>query len=307
MYNEVDLCSIFFDRVIPIISNVTENFEIICVNDGSKDKTLDSLSKIHSCDSRIKIINLSRNFGKDVALTAGYDHAIGDIVIPIDSDLQDPPELIPKMVERWKEGYDTVVAIRSDRKSDTFVKRVTAEMFYRILGRLSDVPVSNAGDFRLLDRSVVEALKMLPERNRFMKGLYGWVGFNHTSVEFTREKRVAGTTKYKYWAMWNQALDGILSFSTLPLRIWTYLGFIIASISGLYGLYIVIQTLVQGVEVPGYASLYVTVLFLSGVNMIGIGILGEYVGRIFLEVKNRPNYIIKSRIGFDGSSDSFIL
>lgn len=300
MYNEADVCEPFFERVLPIIASTADDFEIICVNDGSTDNTLDLLRELHAMDTRIKILNLTRNFGKEIALTAGLEHAGGNAVIPLDADLQDPPELIPDMVAKWREGYDSVIAIRSDRQSDSYLKRATAGLFYRVLGRVADTPIpANAGDFRLLDRAVVNALLQLPERTRFMKGLYAWVGFSHAYIEYSRPQRVAGTTKWKYWNLWNLALEGIFSFTTLPLRIWTYLGFAIASISGLYGMVIVIRTMLNGVDVPGYASLLVTVLFLSGVNMVGLGILGEYLGRIFLEVKQRPMYLIGSRIGFE--------
>lgn len=303
MYNEAAVCGSFFARTLPILANLTDRFEIICVNDGSTDDTEAVLSSFASKDERIKVLNLSRNFGKEMALSAGIEHASGDAIIPIDADLQDPPELIPKMVERWKEGFDSVIAVRSDRASDTVIKRTTANLFYRVVGRLSDVPIpANAGDFRLLDRVVVEALKRLPERNRFMKGLYAWVGFRQTSISYRREQRVAGKTKWRYWGLWNFALDGMLSFSTLPLRIWTYLGVAVSLFAGGYGLFIVARTLLHGVDVPGYASLLVTVLFLGGINMIGQGVLGEYVGRIFLEVKDRPRYLVASSIGLEPKS-----
>lgn len=300
MYNEADSCGAFFERVIPIVSTVTSAFEVICVNDGSTDSTLEHLRMANSLDSRIKIVNLTRNFGKEAALTAGIDHADGDAVVPIDADLQDPPELLTELVAKWRTGYKTVVALRAKRQGDGLFKRETARAFYKILGRLAEVPIpANAGDFRLLDRSVVDALKQLPERNRFMKGLYAWVGFDQSFVEYARPARATGTSKWKFWKLWNFALDGVFSFSTVPLRIWSYLGVTIATLSGAYGIYILILTIVRGIDVPGYASLFVAVLFLGGINMIGIGILGEYVGRIFLEVKQRPIYLVESRIGFD--------
>jgi len=300
MYNEAEMCEPFFARVLPIIESGTDEFEIICVNDGSTDSTLDMLRELHARDNRIKILNLTRNFGKEIALTAGLEHASGNAIIPLDADLQDPPELIPEMVAKWREGYDSVIAVRSDRQSDSYLKRATAGLFYRFIGRVADTPIpANAGDFRLLDRAVVNALLQLPERTRFMKGLYAWVGFSHAYIEYSRPQRVAGKTKWKYWNLWNLALEGIFSFTTLPLRIWTYLGFAIASIAALYGVVIIVRTLLYGVDVPGYASLLVTILFLSGVNMVGLGILGEYLGRIFLEVKQRPMYLVGSRIGFE--------
>lgn len=307
MHNESEMCGIFFERVIPILQGLTENYEVICVNDGSRDDTLELLTGFHVRNPRIKIVNLSRNFGKEAALTAGIDYAIGDAVIPIDADLQDPPELIPDLVERWRQGFDTVIAVRSDRQSDSYLKRTTANMFYRVIGKLSEVPIpANAGDFRLLDRTVVEALKLLPERRRFMKGLYAWAGFNSSTIEYSRPQRVAGDTKWGFWGLWNFALEGIFSFTTLPLRIWTYVGLGTAAFAGFYGLYIVFHTLIYGSDVPGYASLIVLLLFFSGMNMIGLGILGEYVGRIFTEVKQRPLYLVESVAGIEkGTNERF--
>lgn len=302
MYNEAGASAEFFARVIPIVTGITEDFEIICINDGSTDSTLAELHEAHSAEPRIKVLNLTRNFGKEAALTAGIDHATGDAVVPIDADLQDPPELLTELVGKWRAGCKTVIAVRAKREGDGFLKRQTAGVFYRILTRLSEVPIPpNAGDFRLLDRSVVDALKQLPERSRFMKGLYAWVGFEQSFVEYDRPARSAGSSKWKYWKLWNFALDGVFSFSTIPLRMWTYLGLTIASVSGAYGIYILVLTLLHRIDVPGYASMFVAVLFLGGINMIGLGILGEYVGRIFMEVKQRPIYLVASRVGFDSN------
>ena len=307
MYNESEVCGLFFDRVMPVLRGLTENYEIICVDDGSHDDTVAILEGIHVKDPRIKIVSLTRNFGKEIALSAGIDHATGDAVIPIDADLQDPPEVIPDLVERWREGFDTVIAVRADRRSDSYVKRTTANLFYKVIGRLSEVPIpANAGDFRLLDRTVVDALGRLPERGRFMKGLYAWVGFKPATVEYARPAREAGSTKWRFWGLWNFALDGIFSFTTLPLRIWTYFGFGVAGAAGVYGSYIVIRTLIYGVDVPGFASLIVLLLFFSGMNMIGLGILGEYVGRIFLEVKQRPLYLVDTATGFEEAAPKIV-
>lgn len=304
MHDEAEMCGIFFERVVPIMQGLTEHYEIICVNDGSRDDTLQLLMAYHLRDPRIKIVNLSRNFGKEAALTAGIDFASGDAVIPIDADLQDPPELIPELVERWKEGFDTVIAVRRDRSSDSFLKRITAAGFYRVIGKLSEVPIpANAGDFRLLDRTVIQALIQLPERGRFMKGLYAWAGFNSTTVEYSRPGRAAGSSKWKLWGLWNFALDGIFSFTTLPLRVWSYAGLGIAFLSLLYGCFIIFHTIYFGVDVPGYASLIVVLLFFSGMNMIGLGILGEYMGRVFTEVKQRPLYIIDSLAGLEDNGN----
>ena len=300
IYNEASSLEKFFAAVIPALSGVTENFEIICINDGSTDSSLSLLQRLHRAEPRIKVVDLTRNFGKELALTAGLDAATGDAVIPMDADLQDPPELIPKLVERWLEGFDMVVAVRDDRRSDSWIKRNAANMFYRVIGRIGEVPVpSNAGDFRLIDRTVVEVLKRLPERNRFMKGIFAWVGFRQAVVTYARPPRAAGESKWGYWKLWNLALEGIFSMTTMPLRVWTYFGVGVALLAGCYMVFIVVRTLLYGVDVAGYPSLIVAILFFSGINMVGLGILGEYVGRIFVEVKQRPLYLINDTIGFD--------
>jgi glycosyltransferase involved in cell wall biosynthesis len=248
----------------------------------------------------IKVVDLSRNFGKEPALTAGLELCSGDIVIPMDVDLQDPPELIPDMIAKWQEGFDVVLAIRSDRSTDSFMKRFTASGFYKLFSRVSDVDLpDNAGDFRLMDRRVVEALKQLPERTRFMKGLFAWLGFKTTQLYFKREERFAGQGKWGSWKLWNFALDGIFSFSTTPLRIWTYLGFSLSVLSVIYLFYVVVDTLIYGNDVAGYPSLVALLLFFNGVILMGLGVVGEYVGRIFLESKRRPIYLIREKIGFD--------
>lgn len=303
MYNEADACQVFFAQVLPILQTLHCQFEIICVNDGSQDETLRELRKYAESDPRIKVIDLSRNFGKEIALSAGLDHARGDAIVPIDADLQDPPELIPEMLDLWQQGHDVVLAIRGDRSSDTHTKRITAGLFYRLMRWLGDIPIpAHAGDFRLMDRRVVDALKRLPERTRFMKGLFAWLGFQQTAVYYSRPQRAAGDTKWKPWKLWNFALDGIVSFTTLPLRIWTYLGFLVALFSLCYLVFIILRTLMLGIDVPGYASILSVVLLFSGINMIGLGILGEYIGRIFVEVKQRPLYLIRETIGLDHES-----
>jgi glycosyltransferase involved in cell wall biosynthesis len=305
IYNEATGCDEFFNAVIPVLESVTGNFEIICINDGSTDDSLALLEQRHAEDSRIKVIDLTRNFGKELALTAGLDRATGDAVIPIDADLQDPPELIPQLVERWLEGFDMVVAVREDRTSDSWLRRTTANIFYRLLGRIGEVPVpSNAGDFRLMDRVVVEVIKRLPERNRFMKGLFAWVGFRQAVVSYARPARMAGESKWGYWKLWNLALEGIFSMSTLPLRIWTYFGFLVAFLAGCYMFFIIVRTLFYGADVAGYPSLIVAILFFSGINMVGLGILGEYVGRVFVEVKHRPLYLVNSMLGFEKGQEN---
>ena len=293
-YNEEETIEPFLRRIEEILTQINEPYEIVFINDGSKDNTLNVLLNAKQNFKNIRIINFSRNFGKEAALTAGLDKARGEAAIPIDVDLQDPPELIKELVARWREGYDVVLAKRADRTSDSFAKRVSADLFYKLNGKISNVDIpNNVGDFRLMSKRVVEALKRLPENQRFMKGLFAWVGFKTTVIEYAREKREAGQSSFNGWKLWNFALDGITSFSTLPLRIWLYIGALVSFLSFLYGSFIILKTLIFGVDLPGYASLAVIMLFLGGIQLIGIGILGEYIGRIYSESKRRPSYIIE--------------
>lgn len=303
VYNEADVIDSFFARVQPILEGLELEWEVICINDGSQDGTQDLLSQWHEKSERIKVINLSRNFGKERALIAGLDLATGDAVIPIDVDLQDPPELIPRMVEKWEQGFDVVNAVRSSRKDDSVVKRTTAGMFYRIFNYLSnfDFP-SNAGDFRLLSRRVCDVLRSMRESHRFLKGLSAWVGLPTTTVYFEREPRSGGSSKWNYWRLWNYALEGIVSFSTVPLKMASYLGLITASVSFFYAAFLVLRTLIFGDPVQGYPSLMVALLFIGGVQLIFIGVIGEYIARIHDEVKGRPIYVVESIHGF-GDSD----
>lgn len=295
-YNEGNTVLDFFKKIFPIVNEIKQYiFEFICVDDGSTDDTFANLLRIK--DSRFKIIQLSRNFRKEAALTAGIDYAIGDAIIPIDADLQDPPELIITMLQKWEEGFEVVLAKRRKRLSDSWLKRNSAKCFYKLHNWLADFKIpDNVGDFRLMDRVVVDAIKQLPERQRFMKGLFAWVGFKSTVVEYDRPVRISGTTKWNKWKLWNFALDGITSFSTLPLRIWSYIGFLFALFAILYGSWIMLRTLIRGVDLPGYASLFIAVLFIGGIQLIGIGILGEYLGRAYQETKSRPIYIVRKII-----------
>jgi glycosyltransferase involved in cell wall biosynthesis len=295
VYNEEGSVRMFVDIIRGVLEEVGLNYELIFVNDGSEDRTFDRAIELAQADPRLRVLNLSRNFGKEIAITAGIDQAVGDVVVPMDVDLQDPPELIPRFIERWREGYDVVYGVRTCRKHDTLAKRASAVWFYRLFNRLSDLHIpENAGDFRLIDRRVADVLRRLPERNRFMKGLFSWVGFRSVGVPYERPARSNGRTKWNHWRLWNFALDGLLSFSTLPLRVWTYVGSVVAALSFAYGSFIVIRTLVLGVDLPGYASLLTTVLFLGGVQLLSIGVIGEYLGRLFIEVKGRPLYIVES-------------
>lgn len=295
-YNEGGTVFKFFEQLLPIVNALKQyNFELICVDDGSTDNTFASLCKIN--DRRIKIIQFSRNFCKEAAITAGIDFAAGDAVIPLDTDLQDPPELIASMLQQWESGFEVVLAKRKSRVTDSWLKRNSAQCFYKIHNYLAEFSIpDNVGDFRLIDRIVVDALKKLPERQRFMKGLFAWVGFKTTVIEYDRAERVSGKTKWNGWKLWNFALDGITSFSTLPLRIWGYLGTFLAIVSFLYGGWIILRTLISGVDIPGYASLFTAILFIGGIQMIGIGVLGEYLGRAYQESKQRPIYIVRKII-----------
>jgi glycosyltransferase involved in cell wall biosynthesis len=293
-YNEEQGIDAFFSRLSEVLHEVQHHYqvEVICINDGSKDGTLAKLLQYQSAN--IRIVDFSRNFGKEAAITAGFDFVQGDAAIVMDADLQHPPELLIKMLEQWQQGFDVVLAKRCDRSSDRFLQKMAARAFYEVTRYISAVNIPDkVGDFRLLDRAVVEALKSLRESCRFMKGIFAWVGFKVTEVEYQHTPRLHGKTKFNTWKLWNFALDGITSFSTVPLRIWTYIGGGISLLSGLYAIYLIIRTLAFGVDSPGYASLMVAILFLSGIQLIGIGVLGEYVGRIFIESKRRPLYIIK--------------
>jgi glycosyltransferase involved in cell wall biosynthesis len=296
-YNEESAVNRFFDAVVPVLESIEgSRFEIVCINDGSSDGTLDQLIAASALDRRIRVIDLTRNFGKEAALTAGIDEAVGDAVIPIDADLQDPPGLIPVMVEHWRAGAEVVAAKRTDRACDTFAKRTAAALYYRVHNALSAVKLpENVGDFRLIDRQVVNALRSLPERRRFMKGLFAWVGYRTVIVEYEREPRSAGHSKFSGWKLWNFALEGITSFSTVPLRSWTYIGLSIATFAFIYGGYIICSTLWSGNAVPGYASTISLMLFLGGIELIGIGVVGEYIGRIYDESKERPVYLVRRR------------
>jgi glycosyltransferase involved in cell wall biosynthesis len=300
--NEQEVIAIFLQRMLPILNAITADFEIVFVNDGSRDRTLDVLLAARTADGRIKIIDLSRNFGKEAALSAAIAFASGRAVIPIDVDLQDPPELIPEMVGKWREGFDVVLAKRADRSSDGAMKRLTSHLFYKFIHRLSDIDIpADVGDFRLMDRRVVDALGTLPERARFMKGLLAWLGFRQTVITYTRPVRAAGQSKWKPLALWGLALEGIVSFSSLPLKLWSYLGVFCAAAGFLYGSYLIIRVLIFGVDAPGYASLASFILFFNGVVLIGLGVIGEYLARIFTEVKGRPLYLVRDIWGISPS------
>jgi glycosyltransferase involved in cell wall biosynthesis len=300
LYNEEENIDALFRRLLAVLEALNTSYEVICVNDGSRDNTLKNLVEYHQLYPQIKVVNLSRNFGKDIAMSAGIDYSQGMAVIPIDADLQDPPELIAEMIEKWHEGYDVVYASRRVRIGESWFKRLTAEGFYQVINKLSRVSIPpNTGDFRLIDRRVVESIKKMPERQRFMKGIFAWVGYKQTSILFDREPRYQGQTKWNYWKLWNFAIDGITSFSFLPLKVWTYVGLIIALVSLVYASFLILRTIIFGIDVPGYASLMVAVLFLGGIQLLTLGIIGEYIGRVYEEVKGRPLYLVRDCYGFE--------
>ena len=295
----------FVDRVAAILDGLLPSvdgqagWEILFIDDGSEDLTLAAILQAHQADPRVRAISLSRNFGKEAALTAGLDFAAGQAVIPIDVDLQDPPEVIGEMLAKWRDGYEVVYGVRTNRESDSLPKRLTADLYYRAHNYLSSDKIpEHAGDFRLLDRSVVEIIRQMPERNRFMKGLFAWSGFRQAAVQYERAPREVGTTKFRYWKLWTLALDGLTSASTMPLRIWSYIGVVIAFFTLLYAAGVIAKTILFGSDVAGYPSLMVAILFFGGLQLISLGVLGEYVGRILIETKRRPLYVVRTRIGF---------
>ena len=293
-HNEAGNLATLYARVRAVMDPSGESWEMICVNDGSSDDTLLQLIALHRQDPRIRVIDLSRNFGKEAALTAGLDAARGEAAIPLDADLQDPPELIPDLLAHWREGFDVVNAVRLSRDGESWIKRASAHLFYRIINRLSDVEIPpDTGDFRLLSRPVLDTLRTLPERRRFMKGLFAWVGFRSTNIYYHRAPRHTGKTTWNYWRLWNFAVEGITSFSQVPLQIAAYLGVLVSLLAFLYALWLVASTLIYGNPVKGYPSIMVTLLFLGGVQLMALGVIGEYLGRIYEESKQRPVYLIR--------------
>ena len=300
--NEEQAILPFVERVSPILAKLCgdESWEILFVDDGSTDSTLAAIIAANLREPRVRALSLSRNFGKEAALSAGLDYALGRGIVPMDVDMQDPPEVLPEMVAKWREGFEMVFGVRRRRDKDPFTKRLTAGLYYRTHNWVSaDKIPENAGDFRLMDRSVVDVIRQLPERNRFMKGLFAWAGFRQTAIEYDRAERKHGATKFNYWKLWTLALDGITSASTVPLRIWSYVGALVALFALGFAAFLAIDTMMFGNPVPGYASIMVSVLFLGGIQLISLGILGEYVGRILTETKQRPLYVIRDSVGVD--------
>jgi glycosyltransferase involved in cell wall biosynthesis len=296
--NEEKSIEPFIERVQPILNGIGIEWEILFVDDGSQDLTAEKIKSINSSNPRIKLAKLSRNFGKEAALTAGLELSAGDAVVPMDVDLQDPPEILSDFVEKWRQGFDIVYGQRVARSADTFSKKMTAGWFYKFFNSVSATPIEpNVGDYRLMSRRVVDATLQLRERNRFMKGIFAWVGFPAIGVPYERPAREVGDSKFNFWKLWNFAIDGITGFSTAPLRVWTYVGGIIAFGAIAYMLITILKTAIFGVNVPGYASLMTTILLLGAVQLISLGILGEYIGRMYHEVKKRPIYILAEEVG----------
>jgi len=294
-YNEAENIDEFYSRILESTKDLNLDIEIIYVNDGSLDKTIDVIYKQKENNDHITAIDLSRNFGKEIALTAGLDYSSGDAVVVIDTDLQDPPELIPKLVENWNDGYDVVNAKRIKREGESSLKKITSYIYYRVLFRLSDISIpKDIGDFRLLDRKALDALLKLREKHRYMKGLFVWVGFKQKEIEYEREARFKGKTKLNLLSLFNLAFDGLTSFSIMPLRLASIIGFLSAVTGFLYGAIIVIKTIFFHEPVAGFTSLVVLITFFGGIQLLSIGIIGEYIGRIFNETKNRPLYIVKN-------------
>ncbi len=294
VFNEQDVIDVFYQRLVDSMKDIGIGLEIILVDDGSSDNSSGHIAELASRDDRICVVELSRNFGKEIALTAGLDHANGDAIVVIDADLQDPPELIPVLLQEWQAGYDVVYARRASRKGDTFLKKITAYIFYRVMQSSSRVTIPvDTGDFRLLSRRALNALLKLREQHRYMKGLFAWIGYSQKEVLYDREARYSGRTKWSYWKLWNLALEGITSFTTAPLRLSTYMGMLTAGASFIFGAYIILQKILFGNPIEGYPSMMTIILFLSGIQLISIGVIGEYLGRMFDETKGRPLYLIK--------------
>jgi len=293
VYNEVDVLPEFHSRLSQVLDGLTLDSEIIYVNDGSEDDSLSILNEFYEQDMHVAIVDLSRNFGKEIAMTAGLHKAAGDAVIVIDADLQDPPELMPKLIDEWQKGYDVIYAKREQREGESGFKKLTAHLFYRLMRVIGQIKIpEDTGDYRLLSRRAVDALNTLTEHHRFMKGLFTWIGYRQKAVIYERDARFAGESKWNYWHLWNFAIEGITSYSSAPLKLASYLGLLTALGSFGFGLFIIIRTLLYGDPVQGYPSMIVIILFLGGVQLMSIGVLGEYVGRIFTETKQRPLYFI---------------
>jgi glycosyltransferase involved in cell wall biosynthesis len=299
VYNEEAVILPFIQRLQHQLRDLTQHFEIIVVDDGSRDQTVEKILSLPKVD-QVKLLGLSRNFGKEVALTAGIEHCTGDVVVLLDADFQHPVELITQFLQHWADGYDMVYGTRIDRESESYVKRQFARLFYWLMDKMTKIDIpNNAGDFRLMDRKIVDALKQFPERTRFMKGLYAWVGYKKIAVPYEVKERAAGQSRWGFYKLTELAITGIASFSDVPLRVWGLVGFAISLISLIYAIYIITVTALYGADLPGFPTLVVAIMFLGGIQLLSIGILGEYIARIFTEVKQRPKYLLSIKEGFN--------
>ncbi|MDP2357102.1 MAG: glycosyltransferase family 2 protein [Beijerinckiaceae bacterium] len=301
MFNEADNLTLLVEKLTPVLERASDSFEVVFVDDGSRDGTLEGLRRAHALDPRFRAISFSRNFGKEIAIAAGLDHTRGDAVVIMDADLQHPPEMIETFMARWREGFENIYGQRVDRTADSPLRRILTMRFYELFSNFGEMTLPpGAGDFRLLDRRAVDALRAMPERARFSKGLYAWIGFRSIGVPFEVQTRAFGESKFSYRTLTRFALDGLMSFSTLPLKVWTYVGTLISIGALATAAYFIFTTITYGADVPGYASLIVSIMFFAGVQLMSLGILGEYIGRIFAEVKRRPLYLVGERIGVEG-------
>ena len=299
VFNEEMVATAFIEQLQATLRELADRFEIIVVDDGSRDHTVAKILQLPKT-YHVKLLGLSRNFGKEIALTAGLEHSSGDVVIMLDADFQHPVESLISFLQRWAEGYDMVYGMRIDRESETYIKRNFARLFYWLMQKITKINIpNNAGDFRLMDRCIVDALKQFPERTRFMKGLYAWLGFKSIGVPFEVRDRAAGKSSWRFAKLTELAITGITSFSDVPLRVWGFVGFVISLISLIYAIYIITVTLLYGADLPGFPTLVVAIMFLGGIQLLSIGILGEYIARIFTEVKQRPKYLLQIKEGFD--------
>lgn len=298
VFNEEAVIEAFIRELTVTMAAITNHFEIIVVDDGSCDRTLELLQQIRH--KSLKILGLSRNFGKEIALTAGLEHSSGELAILVDADFQHPLTLLPTFLEKWSEGFDMVYGVRTSRKSESYFKRNFSRLFYWLMQKITKIDIpNNAGDFRLLDRKIIEAFKQFPERTRFMKGLYAWVGYRKIAIPFTVNDRIAGKSSWRFSKLTELAITGITSFSDVPLRVWGFVGFVISTFALVYAIYIIISTMIYGADLPGFPTLVVAIMFLGGIQLLSIGILGEYIARIFTEVKQRPKYLVHIKHGFD--------
>lgn len=299
VYNEQDVIIPFIKKLAETLNSLTQEFEIIVVDDGSRDHTVERVLALPG-EYRVKLLGLSRNFGKETALTAGIEHASGDVVILLDADFQHPVEVLQSFLQKWAEGYDMVYGVRRDRAAESILKRNFARLFYWLMQKITKIDIpGNAGDFRLMDKKIVEAIKQFPERTRFMKGLYAWVGYKSIGVTYEVQQRAGGKSSWGFTRLTELAITGITSFSDVPLRVWGLIGFVISLVSLIYAIYIVTVTMLYGADLPGFPTLVVAIMFLGGIQLLSVGILGEYIARIFTEVKARPKYLLQVKAGFD--------